>query len=132
MNEDYDTGHVFTSAYKKEIFVAAMRARTKEFAMMSIGIFRDLPKSGEARIMGDQFLRSSLSVASNYRAVCRARSKAEFFAKLSITVEELDESLFWYEILVDSGIVPKSGISKFETEGQELLAILSKARKTTK
>lgn len=116
----------------KEMFVSWMRTRTKEFALMGIGIFRDLPRSGEARIIGDQFLRASLSAASNYRAVCRARSKAEFFAKLSVTVEELDESLFWLEILVDSGIIAKSKTTKFESEGQELVAILSKARRTTR
>ena len=132
MKEEYDVRDVMSSGRSKEIFVAMMRARTKAFAMTAIGVFRNLSKSGEARIIGDQFLRSSLSVASNYRAVCRARSKAEFYAKLSITIEELDESLFWMEILVDSGIVPKSKISNFEAEGQELLAILAKARKSTK
>ncbi|HLT80315.1 MAG TPA: four helix bundle protein [Cyclobacteriaceae bacterium] len=116
----------------KEAFVSRMRARTKDFALMGIEIFRGLPQTGEGRIIGDQFLRSSLSAAANYRAVCRARSKAEFFAKLSVTVEELDESLFWLEILVDSGIVVKSKTAKFEAEGQELVAILSTARRATR
>jgi four helix bundle protein len=99
---------------------------------MAIRIFQELPRSGEAKIIGNQFLRSALSVGANYRAVCRARSKAEFYAKLSITVEEADETLFWVEILIESEIVAKDKISKFEAEGHEIIAILSAARSNTK
>ena len=82
----------------KEVFVEEFKKRTKQFVLRSIKLFQSLPQTEEARIIGKQFLRSSSSVGSNYRAVCRARSKAEFYAKLSIVVEEADESLFWLEI----------------------------------
>ena len=129
---DNDTNDKMTSVSAKDVFVAKMRTRTKQFGLMAIRIFQELPRSGEAKIIGNQFLRSSLSVGANYRAVCRARSKAEFYAKLSITVEEADETLFWVEILIESEIVAKDKISKFEAEGQEIIAILSAARSNTK
>jgi four helix bundle protein len=129
---DNDTNDKMTSASAKGVFVAKMRTRTKQFGLMAIRIFQELPRSGEAKIIGNQFLRSSLSVGANYRAVCRARSKAEFYAKLSITVEEADETLFWVEILIESEIVAKDKISKFEAEGHEIIAILSAARSNTK
>jgi four helix bundle protein len=109
-----------------------MRVRTKNFSLDAIQIFKSLPKAGEGEIIGKQFLRSALSVGSNYRAVCRARSKAEFYAKLSITIEETDEALFWMEILKESGIAHQNKFSTFEKEGTEILAILSTARKHTK
>ncbi|WP_461789913.1 four helix bundle protein [Pedobacter sp.] len=111
-------------------FVTALKSRTKEFVVASIRLFQSLPKTDEARILGKQFLRSSSSVGANYRAACRARSKAEFFAKLSITIEEADETQFWLEILIESGIVTKD-IKDLMKEAGEIVAILTKARKTT-
>lgn len=116
----------------KADFVEQMRTRTKNFSIDAVAIFRSLPKTDEGNIIGKQFLRSALSVGANYRAVCRARSKAEFFAKLSIVVEEADEVLYWLEILRDTGIVPHNKFSTFEQQGKEILAILSSARKNTK
>jgi four helix bundle protein len=78
--------------------------RTKNFALDNIRFFKSLPKTDEARIIGKQLLRSSTSVASNYRAACRSRSRQEFYAKICIVVEESDETLFWLELLADSGI----------------------------
>lgn len=85
--------------------IEALKNRTKTFALNTISLFQSLPKTEEARIIGRQLLRSSTSVAANYRATCRARSEAEFFSKISIVVEESDESLFWLEILQDSKII---------------------------
>lgn len=116
----------------KAEFIAELRAGTKNFSLMAIDVFRSLPDSEEGRIIGKQFLRSSLSVGFNYRAVCRSRSKAEFYSKLCITIEEADQTLFWLEILMDSKIVHKNKTSKFENEGQEIMSILSTARKNTK
>ena len=110
-------------------FVTALKLRTKEFVLASIKLFQSLPKTDEARILGKQFLRSSSSVGANYRAACRARSKAEFFAKLSITIEEADETQFWLEILIESRIVTKD-IEDLIKEAGEIVAILTKARKT--
>jgi four helix bundle protein len=112
-------------------FVQHMQQRTKDFVLRSIRLFRSLPRTEEARIIGRQFLRSSTSVGSNYRAVCRARSQAEYFAKLSIVVEETDESLFWLEILVEAEIMAGTKLGSLMNEASELLAIFSTARKNT-
>jgi four helix bundle protein len=82
----------------------ALRERTKQFAISIIKLFRVLPRTEEARVIGRQVLRSSTSVAANYRAVCRARSKAEFVAKMGVVVEEADETVFWLELLVDAQV----------------------------
>src|SRR5882672_8983618 len=82
-----------------------LKNRTKQFAIRIVGLFRALPKSEEARIIGKQVLRSGTSVGANYRAVCRARSTAEFIAKIGVVVEEADETVFWLELLVETEIV---------------------------
>lgn len=76
----------------------AFKLRTKQLSLRVIKLFQALPKTDEARILGKQLLRSSTSVAANNRAACWARSKAEFFSKISIAVEEADETLFWLEL----------------------------------
>ncbi len=116
---------------EKNDFATQFKNRTKKFAVEIISYFRTLPKTEEARIVGKQLLRSATSVAANYRAVCRARSKAEFFSKLSITVEEADESLFWLEIISESQINSDIKTKTLMKEAEEILAVLSKARKTT-
>ena len=112
-------------------FIEAFKNRTKLFALRTIRLFQALPKSEEARIIGRQLLRSATSVGANYRAVCRARSKREFFSKLSIVVEEADESLFWIEILIESGIMSEEKLESLQKEITEILAVLSKARKNS-
>jgi four helix bundle protein len=71
-----------------------LRERTKQFAIRVVRLFRSLPKTDEAKVIGKQVLRSGTSVAANYRAVCRARSKAEFVARIGVVVEEADETVF--------------------------------------
>ncbi len=112
-------------------FVEKLKLRTKRIGLEAINIFRGLPKTEEARIIGKQFLRSSLSVGANYRAVCRARSKAEYFAKLSITVEEADETLHWIEMLEEAKVLNYE-VPELKKEVTEILSILAKARKNTK
>jgi four helix bundle protein len=80
--------------------------------------------------IGKQLLRSATSVAANYRAVCRARSKAEFAAKLNIVIEEADESLFWLELIAESGMLPVERLSELLKEADELTAIFVASRKT--
>jgi len=109
-----------------------LQDRTKRFAIRIINMFRALPKTDEARIIGKQVLRSGTSVAANYRAACRARSKAEFAAKMGIVVEEIDETVFWMELLVDAEIVPEPKMKELISEGNELLAIFAASRKTAK
>jgi len=109
-----------------------LQARTKTFALRIIRMFRRLPKTEEAKIMGRQVLRSGTSVAANYRAVCRARSKAEFAAKPGVVVEEADETVFWLELLVESGIVPEERARGLIDEAKELLAIFVVSRRTAR
>ena len=102
-----------------------LRARTKQFAIRIVRLFQSLPKNDEARIMGKQVLRAGTSVAANYRAVCRARSRAEFVSMMGVVVEEADETVFWLEILVETGIVPRVRMKNLLAEANELLAILA-------
>ncbi|SOD93695.1 four helix bundle protein [Spirosoma fluviale] len=115
----------------KEEFVEDFKRRTKEFVLRSVRVFQALPKTEEAQILGRQFLRSASSTGANYRATCRARSKDEFYAKLSITIEEANESLFWMEILAESKIIPLNRLESLMQEATEIVKILSKARKNT-
>ncbi|MBH0202313.1 MAG: four helix bundle protein [Nitrospira sp.] len=91
-----------------------------------------LPKTSEARVLGQQIVRSGTSVAANYRAVCRARSRAEFIAKLGTVVEEADETVFWLELLIESGLAQGDRIIALLKEAKELLAIFSASRRTAK
>lgn len=93
-------------------------------------MYRTLPKTEEARIIGKQLLRSSSSVGANYRAACRARSQAEFHSKISIVVEEADESIFWMEVLIEAEVVQKPRIVTLMNEANEILKVTSSARKT--
>lgn len=111
-------------------FAELFKVRTKKFVVDNINLFRVLPKTEEARIIGRQLLRSSSSVGANYRAACRARSKAEFHSKLSIVVEEADESVFWMEILIEAQIILKEQIQDLMKEGNEILKVVASARKT--
>ena len=111
-------------------FAEAFKKRTKKFVVDNIKLFRTLPKTEEAKIIGRQLLRSSSSVGANYRAACRARSKAEFHSKLSTVVEESDESVFWMEILIEAEIVDQKSITHLLNEGNEILKIVSASRKT--
>ena len=109
-----------------------LKNRTKQFAIRIVKLFRSLPKTEEARIIGKQMLRSGTSVAANYRAVCRARSKAEFIAKIGIVVEEADETVLWLELLVDTNIVPENRMASLLSESNELLAIFAASQYTAR
>jgi four helix bundle protein len=117
---------------EKNEFIEQMLQRNKDVMLRIIRLFQYLPKTDEAKIIGKQMLRSGTSFAANYRAVCRARSKAEFFSKLSIVIEELDETLFWMETLIDAKILPNTNLEDLMKEGSELLAVYSHARRNTK
>ena len=79
--------------------VKLLQDRTKAFAVRIIKAFARLPKDEAVRVIGRQFLRSGTSLAANYRAACRARSAADFISKISVVVEETDETLFWFEFI---------------------------------
>lgn len=109
-----------------------LQDRTKKFALRIISAFSRFPKSEEARVLGRQFLRSGTSVAANYRAACRARSAADFISKISIVVEEADETLFCLELTVEANLVPAKLVESLVTECEELLKIFSASLATAK
>lgn len=100
--------------------------------MRIIRLYQQLPRRGEAEILGKQLLRSATSVAANYRASCRARSASEYYAKLCICVEEADETQFWLELLGQASIFPKMRLSELEQEYAAITAVLTTARKLAK
>ena len=102
-----------------------LRERTKKFALRVIRLFRGLPTSGDAQVIGRQLLRSGTSVAANYRAACRARSRQEFAARVGIVMEEADETVFWLEVIGESGILPTSRLEGLVKEAHELAAIFT-------
>ena len=114
------------------ILAEELKARTRRFAVRIVRLFRALPKTDEARVLGKQVLRSGTSVGANYRAACRARSKAEFTAKMGLVVEECDETVFWLELLIETGIVKAARLNKLLSEANELLAIFAASRRTAR
>jgi four helix bundle protein len=111
---------------------ATMKDRTKHFALLVVRLCRNTQPSQEGRIIVRQLLRSATSVAANYRAVCRARSKADFISKLGVVLEEADESLFWLELLVEADIAPSESIKLSINEANELVSIFVKSLRTAK
>ena len=107
-----------------------LKQRTKDFALRSIHLCETLPKTYIGSTIGKQLLRSATSVAANYRAACRGRSKREFVAKLGIVIEEADESLFWLELIAESNLLPKERLADLTQEADELTAIFVASRKT--
>lgn len=100
-----------------------LKDRTKKFALRIIRLVESLPKAVTAKTIGGQLVRSGTSVAANYRAACRARSNADFIAKLGIVEEETDESAFWIEILVDAKIIKLELVADLLDEANQLTAI---------
>lgn len=106
--------------------------RTKRFALRILKLYRSLPKTDEGRILGKQVLRSGSSIGANYRAACRARSRAEFIAKLGIVLEEADETTFWLELIQDAGIFTDQKLHSLLREANELVAIFVTSVRTAK
>jgi len=109
-----------------------MRERTMQFALRVTKLVRSLPHDGMCRDVSRQLLRAGTSVAANYRAACRARSRAEFVAKMGIVEEQADESVFWMEILTRSQIVTEKSLLPLMTEAGELTAIAASSKKTAR
>lgn len=108
----------------------ALKERCKALALRVMSLIDHLPKSVQGRVIADQIMRSGTSVAANYRAACRARSKAEFIAKQSIVVEEADETVLWLELIRDGRLIPESRIKNVLDEANEITAIMVASRKT--
>jgi four helix bundle protein len=107
-----------------------MKDRTKQFALRVLTMADELPTSRSGNAIANQIVRSSTSVAANYRALCRAKSRADFINKTSIVEEEADESGFWLELIVDAGLMRASRVKPLLDEASELTAILVSSRKT--
>ncbi len=107
-----------------------LKTRTRDFCVRIIKMVDVLPKTTSGRTIASQLVRAATSVGANYRAVCRARSDAEFVSKLSIVVEESDECCFWLEIITESGMLDKKQVSALAKEADELTAIFASSRKT--
>jgi four helix bundle protein len=106
--------------------------RTKLFALRVIKLVNALPNTSAGRTIGNQLIRSGTSVAANYRASCRGRSKAEFIAKLGIVEEEADESCLWMELIIESNLMEENLVKELLNEGRELTKIFAKSRITAK
>ena len=109
-----------------------LKKRTKAFALRILKLVDALPKTTSARSRATQLVRSGTSVAANYRAARRAKSTAHFLSKLGDVEEEVDETLFWFELLEESGIVPTKRLSALKKESDELVAIIVASINTAK
>jgi len=109
-----------------------MKSRTKEFAKQIIELCRALPNNREGRLIGNQVFKSGTSVAANYRAACRGRSKAEFVSKLGIVLEEGDETLFWLELINEMEICDENLVPLLMQECDEIVVIVVSSIKTAK
>jgi four helix bundle protein len=109
-----------------------LKEPTKAFALRVFRMSQALPRTREANMLMQQLLRCSTSMAANYRAAGRARSKAEFVSKLGVVVEEADETVFWLEFLADAGIVRPTKLRELLSEANQLLLIFSASRSTAK
>jgi four helix bundle protein len=109
-----------------------LKKHTKAFALRILKLVDALPKTTSGRALAAQLVRSGTSVAANYRAARRAKSPAHFLSKLGDVEEEADETLFWLELLEESGIVPTKRLSALKMEAEELVAIIVASINTAK
>jgi len=109
-----------------------LKRRTKEMSLSVIRLVTSLPRSREVDIFSRQVIRSATSVAANYRAACKARSRADFINKIGIVEEEADETVLWIEYLIDLDLVPKDKGEAILKEVSELVAIFAASAKTAK
>lgn len=106
--------------------------RTKMFALRIIKLYVSLSKTTQAQVIGKQVLRSGTSVGAHYREAKRVRSTAEFVSKIEGALQELDETIYWLELLCESQIVPESRLTSLQTEAEELMRMLVSSAKTAK
>ena len=123
------------SKYSKEekaAFITRIQQRTKKFAVQVINLVNRLPQTIATKVIGYQLVKAATSVGANYRAACVARSRAEFRSKISICVEEADESLYWLEVLSEAEIeCDENVLAELLQEMKELVSIFSRARNNT-
>lgn len=109
-----------------------LRDRTKQNALRIIKLFGALPKTTEGQVIGKQLLRSGTAVGANYREAYRARSDAEFIAKLGVCLQELEETMYWLELLSEAGIFTQKRLADLMDETDQLIAILTTISKNKK
>jgi four helix bundle protein len=112
--------------------VSDLKDRTKRYALRVIKLYQTLPNKSEAQILGKQILRSGTSVGAQYREACRAKSPSDFISKMEGSLQELDETGYWLELLVESNIMPTEAIADLQKETNELTAIFVASVKTAK
>jgi four helix bundle protein len=105
-----------------------LKIRTKQFALRILKLAGALPNTVEGRAIRNQLVRAGTSVAANYRAACRGRSKAEFIAKLGVVEEESDESAFWLELIISAALIRENRVRPLLDEATELTRIMARSR----
>jgi four helix bundle protein len=116
----------------REEMKGEMKRRTKEFALRVIRLVQSLPKGQMADVLGKQLLRSGTSVGANYRAACRAKSRADFISKMGIVEEEADESMYWIELLIESGLMQHDRVANLLDEADQIVAMTVSSINTTR
>jgi four helix bundle protein len=109
-----------------------LKQRLRAFTLRIIRLIEALPSGMAAQVLGRQLLRSGTSIGANYRAACRARSKAEFISKLGICEEEADETLYWLDIIVAAKLIPAGRVKLLAQEAEEILKIIVSSIKTAR
>lgn len=109
-----------------------LRDRTKRFAVRLFDLIDEIPQTPKGLVVQTQLAKAASSVAANYRAAQRSRSRAEFISKLSVTFEELDECAFWLEFLPDTRLIPSETVGALQSEADELLAIIATSHNTAR
>ena len=109
-----------------------LKQRTKRFALQVIELVNKLPQNKTTFVIGNQLIRSGTSVGANYRSACQGRSKADFISKMGVVLEEADETLYWLELLLESGIVSQQQLAPLMKEANELVAIFTASLKTAR
>jgi len=107
-----------------------LKKRTKQFALRVLKLVAALPDTVQGRTVGGQLVRAGTSVGANYRAACRGRSKAEFISKLGIVEEEVDESAFWLELIIEGELLKQLVVQPLLNEANELTRIIARSRVT--
>jgi len=109
-----------------------LKPRTKQFAIRTMRLVEALPATRTADVIGRQLLRSALSVGSNYRSACRARSRADFVSKMGIVEEEIDECLYWMEMLIEGGALKQERLEPLMSEAGEIAAMVVASIRTAR
>lgn len=107
-----------------------LKNRTRKFALLVLNLADKLPRGVKGRVLSDQIARAGTSAAANYRAACKARSRAEFIAKIGIAEEEADEVQFWLELICEDKLVPATRLVELQQEARELTAVFAASRKS--